>query len=129
MSDDEPPLVSESTSDAAGRSLVDDVRQLVDDGRTLLEAELTYQKSRAAVAGAAAKGVAGWGALALALVFFALMALVMGLVIALAGLIGPWGATAVSFVALLLAAVIAALLAKRKWAQTQALLTEEPRQP
>jgi hypothetical protein len=129
MSDDEPPLVNESTSDAAGRSLVDDVRQLVDDGRTLLEAELAYQKSRASVAGAAAKGVAGWGALALALVFFALMALVMGLVIALAGLIGPWGATAVSFVALLLAAAIAALLAKRKWAQTQALLTEESRQP
>ena len=66
--DEPPPLIAE---DPAERSLVDDVRQLVGDGRTLLEAELAYQKSRALVAGQAAKSVAGWGALALALLFFA----------------------------------------------------------
>jgi len=47
-------------------------------------------------------------------VFFALMALVLGLVIALAPLLGPWGATgAVTGGLLLLALVSAALAALR----------------
>jgi len=129
MSDEDPPLVKDSASDAAERSLVDDVRALVDDGRTLLEAELAYQKSRAMVAGSAAKGVAGWGALALALVFFALMALVMGGLIGVIMAFGPLIGTIVSFVTLLLAAALSGLVAKRRWARTQALLSEEPRKP
>ena len=40
MEQPDPPLVKEEAVDAAERSLVDDVRALVDDGRTLLEAEL-----------------------------------------------------------------------------------------
>jgi hypothetical protein len=129
MSDDDPPLVHEVPSDAAERSLINDVRQLVDDGRTLLEAELAYQKSRALVAGAAAKGIAGWGALALALVFFALTALVIGGLIGLIGLFGPLLGTMIAFVTLLLAAALSALLAKRRWERTQALLSEEPLGP
>ncbi|MBN8501760.1 MAG: phage holin family protein, partial [Sphingomonadales bacterium] len=97
MSDDTSPKV---VDDPAERSLVADVRQLVDDGRTLLEAELAYHKSRAVVASQAAKGVAGWGALALALVFFALMALVLGLVLALVPALGALGATAAVFLGL-----------------------------
>ncbi|MFN5780690.1 MAG: phage holin family protein, partial [Novosphingobium sp.] len=84
MEQPDPPLVKEEAVDAAERSLVDDVRALVDDGRTLLEAELAYQKSRAALAGRTAKSMAGWIALALSLVFFALMTLVMGLLLILA---------------------------------------------
>lgn len=129
MSDEQPPLVKESASDAAERSLVDDVRALVDDGRTLLEAELAYQKSRAMVAGSAAKGVAGWGALALALVFFALTAMVMGGLIGLIMLAGPLVGTVVCVLTLLLAAVLSGLVAKRRWARTQALLSEKPGQP
>lgn len=115
MDDDAPPLIAEQPADAAERSLVEDVRQLVTDGRTLLEAELIYQKSRAAVAGQGAKGIAGWGALALALVFFTLMALVMGLTLALAACFGPWIATAVMVLGLLLAAGLSALAASRRW--------------
>ena len=74
MADDTPPLIEDN---AAERSLVADVRQLVEDSRTLVEAEIAYHKSRAIVAGQAAKGVAGWISLALALVFFALMALAL----------------------------------------------------
>jgi hypothetical protein len=129
MSDEDPPLVRDPASDAAERSLVDDVRALVEDGRTLLEAELTYQKSRAMVAGSAAKGVAGWGALALALVFFALMALVMGGLIGLIMLAGPLVGTIVCVLTLLLAAALSGLVAKRRWARTQALLSEKPGQP
>ena len=78
--------------DARERSLAEDLRQLIDDGRALAEAELAYRKSCAALAGKGAKGIAIFGALAAALVFFALMALTVGLVIALTPLLTALGA-------------------------------------
>lgn len=124
MVDEPQTAVKASTSDAAKRSLVDDARALVDDGRTLVEAELAYQKSRAAVVGAGAKGVAGWGALALALAFFALMALVMGLILALGSLVGPWWATIAVFAGLLVCAGLSGLVASRRWKRTARLLSD-----
>jgi uncharacterized membrane protein YqjE len=125
MVDDPPPLTKD---DPATRSLVGDVRQLVEDGRTLLEAELAYQKSRALVAGEAAKGVAGWGALALALVFFALMALVLGLVLALTPLLGALGATAAVVFGVLAAAALCGWIASKRWERASAQLSDvEPR--
>lgn len=121
MADDQPPLIAE---DAAERSLVDDVRQLASDGRTLLEAELAYQKSRALLAGQAAKGVAGWGALALALVFFALMALVLGMVLVLAEAIGALWATIAAFFGLLAIAALCAWIALRRWQRASAQLAD-----
>ena len=121
----EPPLVKDEASDAAARSLIDDVRQLAVDGRTLLEAELAYQKSRATLAGQTAKGMAGWIALALALVFFALMALVMGLLLALTPLIGGWLAMLAVVLGILLAAALSGWAAKRKWQAMERRLKEE----
>lgn len=126
MAEEAPPLVEEK---AAEGSLVDDVRQMVEDGRTLVEAELAYQKSRAAVAGQAAKSVAGWGALALALVFFALMALVMGLILVLTPLIGPLGAMLLVTAGLLILAALTGWKALRRWQRAAALLVEEGAQP
>ena len=129
MDDETPPLIAPSAADAAERSLVDDVRQLAHDGRTLLEAELAYQKSRAALAGQRAKGIAGWGALALALVFFTLMALVMGLLLALSEQFGAWTATAIVVAVLLLAAGLSGLAAARRWKRmTSQLSAEDPPQ-
>jgi positive regulator of sigma E activity len=123
MADDQqPPLIAE---DPAERSLVDDVRQLVDDGRTLLEAELAYQKSRALVAGEAAKAVAGWGALALALLFFALMALVLGLVLALAPKLGALAATGVVVAGLAVLGAISGITAVRRWKRAAAQIAEQ----
>ena len=128
MDDDAPPLIADNSADAAERSLVDDVRQLVSDGRTLLEAVLAYQKSQAAVAGQGAKGIAGWTALALALVFFALMALVMGLLLALSELVGGWIAMVVVVLGLLFAAGLSGLAAARRWKHmSQQLADSEPR--
>lgn len=123
MDDPSPPLLKPEAD--AERSLVDDVKQLASDGRTLLEAEFAYQKSRAAVAGAGIKGITGWAALALALVFFALMALVMGLVLGLTELIGAWAATAVAVLVLLAAAGLSALAASRRWKRMSALLSDD----
>lgn len=100
--------------DPRDRSLADDLRQLVDDGRTLAEAEYAYQKSRAAFAGQGIKGVVMFGALAAALVFFALMALTVGLVLALTPLLTAWGAAGASFAGLLLAALICAVVARTR---------------
>jgi len=124
MDEEAPPLIAPSASDAAARSLVDDVKQLVADGRTLLEAELAYHKSRAAVAGEAAKGVAGWGTLALALAFFALMALVLGLLLGLAELLGIWAATGIVVIVLLLVAGLCGMLAARRWQRAAAQISE-----
>ncbi|MBN8483495.1 MAG: phage holin family protein [Sphingomonadales bacterium] len=123
MADDQQsPLIAE---DPAERSLVDDVRQLVDDGRTLLEAELAYQKSRALVAGEAAKAVAGWGALALALLFFALMALVLGLVLALTPKLGALAATGVVVAGLVVLGAISGITAVRRWKRAAAQIAEQ----
>lgn len=119
------PLVKEPSADAAERSLVDDVRELVADGRTLLEAELAYQKSRAALAGRTAKSMAGWIALALSLVFFALMALVMGMLLALAPLIGGLGATLVVVAVLLVAAALSGWVAAKRWNAMSRRLSED----
>ncbi len=125
MEQSPPPLTQEQPVDAAERSLVDDVRELVNDGRTLLEAELAYQKSRAALAGRTAKSMAGWIALALSLVFFALMALVMGLLLILAPLIGAVGATVLVILALLVAAGLSGWAALRRWQAMARRLSED----
>lgn len=126
MDDTSPPLIKPSTSGAAERSLVEDIKHLASDGRTLLEAEFAYQKSRAAVAGAGAKGIAGWAALALALVFFALMALVVGVLFGIAEFIGMWAATGVTVLLILLAAGLSGLAAQRRWQHMSAALADDP---
>jgi hypothetical protein len=126
MANDQPALIAEN---AAERSLANDVRQLASDGRTLLEAELAYQKSRAVVAGQAAKGVAGWGALALAMVFFALMALVLGLVLVLAEAIGALWATITAFLTLLAIAALCGWIALRRWQRAAAQLADAEAAP
>ena len=125
MTTEQPPLIVEPDETNADRSLVDDVRQMVDDGRVLLEAELAHQKSRAAAAGAGIKGIAGWAALALALVFFTLMALVMGLLLALTQLVGGWGAMALVVLGLLLAAGLSGWAAARRWKAMAAQLSAQ----
>ena len=125
MEQPDPPSVKEAPADAAERSLVDDVRELVADGRTLLEAELAYQKSRAALAGRTAKSMAGWIALALSLVFFALMALVMGMLLTLAPVIGGLGATALVVAVLLITAALSGWVAARRWGAMSRRLSED----
>ncbi|MFM5954033.1 MAG: phage holin family protein [Novosphingobium sp.] len=122
MADDSPEPVSK---DATVRSLIADVRQLAEDGRTLVEAELAYHKSRALLAGQTAKSIAGWGALALALVFLALLALVFGLVLALVPVLGALGATAVMVLALLACALLCAWTASLRWKRAAAQIADE----
>lgn len=129
MDAESPPLVTEHPADPAQRPLIDDLRQMLEDGRTLVEAELAYQKSRAAVAGSGAKGIVGWALLALALVFFALMATVVGALLILSALLGPIKATGITVVTLLGLTAAAALAARRRWQRMAALLADRDPAP
>lgn len=96
----------QADEDAGKRSIMDDIEALIDDARTYFDAELTYQKSRAAfVASCLKKGIA-FVVIAAVLGFLALVGLTVGLVFALSPLITAWGATAVVVVVYLLIAIV-----------------------
>ncbi|MDE2561746.1 MAG: phage holin family protein [Sphingomonadales bacterium] len=79
---------------AADASLTDALRDLIDDGQTLVQAELAYQQSRAVYAWGRTKGIAALVVLGIAFGFFALLAMVVGFLLALATVIGTWWALA-----------------------------------
>jgi hypothetical protein len=85
----------EAIEAAENRSLIDDVEVLIEDGRTYLEAELNYQTTRARFVGDRAKRVVLWAAIGLLFAWMALIALTVGLIVALTPPLSAWGATAV----------------------------------
>lgn len=86
---------------------------LVGAGRAALESEVAFQSARAGLALKLAGRAALWGALVLALLFFVLMALVVGALLGLSAWLGPWAATLVVVLALLAATVLGGLAAMR----------------
>lgn len=93
-----PPDPLDDFDDAAepaghGPSLAEDVSALFGDGKTYLQAEYAFQKSRAGYTANRLKDAALYGAIALGLLHLALIGLTVGIVIALTPLIGPWLAT------------------------------------
>jgi hypothetical protein len=110
---DVPAAQSVEAQDSTNEpSLKADIEALIADGKTYLEAELTYQKSRAGFAANRLKWTALYGAAAFGLLHLALIALTVGAVIALTPLTGPWIATAI-VVALLLAGALVFVLRLR----------------
>jgi Flp pilus assembly protein TadB len=112
-------------AEMAEPSLVDDVKALIDDGKTYLEAELQFQKSRAAFAVDRGKSGAIYGIAAAAVLHLALIALVVGLVFALAPVLTAWGATAVVVGILVIVAVVLGLAAKRRFTRLSTALRED----
>ena len=110
--DEIEPLIAD-WEEARDRSLPDDVRGLAEQARIFAQAELAYQKSRASYLGSEARTIAMLGAVAGVLVFFALIGLVFGLILALAPLITAWGSTALVCGVLLIVALVCALRARR----------------
>ena len=92
-----------------------EVRALAEEARAYAVDELAFQKARAGHAGKGAKGIAIFAVLALVLIYFALMALVMGVVIALGTtILGPWGAAIAGFLGLIVLAGLCGLIARSK---------------
>lgn len=89
------------TEPGVDESLVEEVAALIDNARNYAEAELAFQKTRAALTGTNAAAAIAF--LIVALVFFhiAIIALAVGFVMALAPLVSIWGAIAIVVGALL----------------------------
>lgn len=101
------------------------MRALADDARTLAQAELAYQKSRATYAGKQALFIAASLGAALVFLFFAVEALVLGAVLALTPLLSAWGATAAVTAILVLAALLAVVTALARWRTMKTKITEQ----
>lgn len=118
-----PASEADSAAPDTGISaVICDARRLVDDAKTLAQAELAYQSSRAAVAGGAAKAIAIYGLVAAVFVVFGLVALTVGLLLALTPLVTAWGATAIVAGGLVLIALICVKAASARWKRAKAAL-------
>lgn len=118
----EEPLAEDLREDP---SLVQDMRLLAAHVRTFAEAEVAFQKARAAYVGSATRTIAVLGVVAATLVFFAAMAAILGAVIALGPVLGLWGAMAAVTLGLLALALVLALAALAKVSRMKAVLAEE----
>lgn len=106
---DVPPGPSRTPGPAGGAaedpSLKADIDALIADGKTYVEAEIAYQKSRAGFTANRLKLSVLYGAAAFGFIHLALIALTVGVVIALAPVTGPWLATGIVAAVLLAFAV------------------------
>ncbi|WP_120078511.1 hypothetical protein [Aurantiacibacter odishensis] len=110
---DDPALAEDNA--AGTRSLADDLEALVEDARIYLDAELSYQKTRAGFVADRLKKTIAFGAVAAFLAVLALIGLTVGLIIALTPLITAWGATAVVVLGILLIAYLLVRKAGQAW--------------
>lgn len=112
-SPDDAALTCDSERDE--RSLFEDVEALIDDGKTYLEAEIAYQKTRAAFVADKAKSALVFGAVAAAFAVLALIGLTVGLILALTPWLTAWGASALVVGLLAIGALLAARAAGQRW--------------
>ena len=96
-------------------SLTEDLTALFGDGKTYAEAEFAFQRSRLAYSGKKGRQGALFVIFALFFVHLALVALVIGSVIALSPILTPLGATMLVAMILLLTALLFVRMAKRRF--------------
>jgi hypothetical protein len=125
MSEDSPPLMSADADDPADRPLSDDLRLLIDDGRTLLEAELAYQKSRAIATGSGIATVVGWAVAGFVILLLAVIAALFGVVLELSVLFGAAGATLIVVFSMLVLATLCALIVQNKWRKVRRMIGDD----
>ena len=116
-------------SDPGYQTLIGELRALAREAERMARAELAYQIARAALAARFAGRLVALGLLALALVFFALMALVVGVLLALLPCLGPWGAMGVVVGGLLLACFAVVLALRAGWRRLLRLLRGDGEAP
>ncbi len=107
------------------RSLADDVNALIDDGKTYVEAELAYQKTRLSFAAGNGKSGIGFVLAALGFLHLALIGLVVGGIFALAPVIGPVWAMLAVVGTLLGGTVIFGLMAKSRFSKAAQAFKED----
>jgi hypothetical protein len=124
--DFEPERASTEEPASSEASLMEDLDALFSDGKTYLQAEVTYQKSRAGYAANRLKWTAIYGAAAFGLLHLALIALTVGVVIALTPLTGPWIATAIVVVLLLAGTLLFVVKLRKKLNDIRTVFEDGP---
>ncbi|MXO58806.1 phage holin family protein [Altererythrobacter salegens] len=107
--------IADAEERAAARSLLDDIETLVEDGKTYLEAEARFQKSRAIFVIDGVRSTVIFGAIAGAFGFIALIGLTVGLIIALMPHLTVWGSSALVVGAEFFLAVAFGRMAEKRW--------------
>ncbi len=102
---------------ASDGSLSDDIAALIDDGRTYVEAEIAFQRTRLAVTADHGKSGLILGICAFAVLHLALVALVVGAIFALTPHLTALGATAMVVGMLLAAGLILGVKAKNRFSR------------
>ncbi|MBB3032970.1 phage holin family protein [Alteriqipengyuania lutimaris] len=109
-----PPRTTRADEEPLG-SLFDDAYALYEDGRTYVEAEVAFQKSRAGYASRETGSGVVFALGALAFLHLALIGLVVGLIIALTPIVGAFAATGIVVGTLLVLMAIVGLLARSRF--------------
>lgn len=122
FSEEEGPEGLPSSPD---RSLTEDIGALIDDGKTYVEAELAYQKSRLAFVANRSKSGIGFVLAAFGFLHLALIGLVVGGIFTLIPIMGAGFATLAVVGALLLGVVIFGVLAKQRFGKVGEAFREE----
>lgn len=118
----ETETIEATPETAADEGIGGAIRALIEDGQTLVEAEIAYRKAQASYGLGEAKAIVVLLLLGLAFAFFTLLALVVGLLLALASYVGVWASLAiVGGVLGILAAICLARAVKRMSLAKQAL--------
>ncbi len=99
-------------TDAQDESVRDVFARLYSDGRAYAEAEVERQKLRAGIAGAGIRDALIFALVGIMLVFAAIVAGLVGVILALSPLVGPGWATGAVFGGALVIALILLLFAK-----------------
>lgn len=105
--------------------MADQLRGLYADGRTFIDAEIGFQKLRLAAAGRHVRTMALLAIIGLVLISCAVIALVLGTMIALAPLLGAWGAMGATVAASLVLAGLCFWLAFLRVGKVSALFASD----
>ena len=112
--DDEPAVTPLAAADDDNDSIVEQIKDLATDTRPAFEAEIAWQGVRASFIAGRLPSIVFWAAIALACLIVALFALGFGAILVLTPQIGALLATLSVTGALLLVALIAWLVARRR---------------
>ena len=107
-----PPQASGHGTGAPDDSVREVVARLIEDGRAYATAEAEKQKLRAGIVMVGVRNAAIFGAVAVMLLFAGIVALLVGLVLALAPIVAPLWASLIVFGGALCVVILLLLLAR-----------------
>ncbi len=118
---DTAPDADQDDPASSDESITDELAALLDDGRTYAEAEIAFQKTRAKLAGVSVGKAIAFALIALITLHISVLALAVGMVIALEPIVTIWGAIAIVVGVLVALTLWLALMAKRQGSKLSVL--------